>query len=302
MSGAQVELRHGRYTAHIASVGASLRALRHDGRDLVVPFDADEVRPAYRGAALAPWPNRVVDGRYTFDGVAHRLPLTEPARCHALHGLAIWLDFAIAEQSATEVVLTATIEPQTGYPWRVPVTVHHTLTDDGLHTRISARNDSTTRAPVGLSGHPYLVAGRGRVDDWTLELPAERFLVVDEDRLIPQYVESVATDGTFDFRSARRIGATFIDHAFTALDRDRRGLATVRLTTAEGTGVGLAWDEASPWVQIHTADRPDAPDISRIGLAVEPMTCAPDAFNSEAGLIVLAPGESAAAGWTIFAI
>ena len=78
---------HG-YEAVIASVGASLRSLTYEGRDLVVPFDADEVRPAYRGATLAPWPNRVVDGRYTFGGVEQQLPLTEPARGHALHGLA----------------------------------------------------------------------------------------------------------------------------------------------------------------------------------------------------------------------
>lgn len=302
LSGDQVELRHGPYAAYVASVGASLRALQHDGRDLVVPFGPDEVRPAYRGVALAPWPNRVVDGRYTFEGVSHQLPLTEPDRGHALHGLATWLDFDIVEQTASEVVLTATIEPQAGYPWRVAVTVRYTLDEGGLHTEVAARNESGTPAPVGLSGHPYLIAGSGRVDDWTLELPAGRYLVVDDERLIPQYDESVATRSAFDFRSPRRIGATFIDHAFTALDRDPDGIATVRLVAPDGDGVGLAWDGASPWVQIHTADRPDAPELSRIGLAVEPMTCAPDAFNSGTDLIVLTPGQRTEAGWTVFAI
>ena len=88
-SGSQFALRFGGYTADVASIGASLRTLRHEGRDLVVPFDADEVRPGFRGAILAPWPNRVVDGRYTFDGREFELALTEPQRGHALHGPAI---------------------------------------------------------------------------------------------------------------------------------------------------------------------------------------------------------------------
>lgn len=84
LSGTRFDLVHGDYSASIASVGATLRTLRHGGRDLIVPFAANEVRPAYRGAILAPWPNRVVDGRYSFAGAKHQLSLTEPQRLHAL--------------------------------------------------------------------------------------------------------------------------------------------------------------------------------------------------------------------------
>ena len=80
----------------------------------------------------------------------------------------------------------------------------------------------------------------------------------------------------------------------------------MRVTDAAGTGVEMSWDAACPWVQMHTADRPGLP-VHRIGLAVEPMTCAPDAFNADAyaydaGLIVLEPGRSAEASWRIAAI
>src|SRR5687767_10180858 len=94
-SGRQFTIFSDGYEATIASVGASLRALTFQGRDLVVPFDADAVRPAYRGATLAPWPNRVVDGTYSFGGVDHQLALTEPARGHALHGLLAWTDWSV---------------------------------------------------------------------------------------------------------------------------------------------------------------------------------------------------------------
>ncbi len=93
LSGAQHRIRSGAYEAVIASTGASLRELRHDGRDLIVPFGADEVRPDYRGATLAPWPNRIVDGTYAFDGEDIVTALTEPERSHALHGLVSWADF-----------------------------------------------------------------------------------------------------------------------------------------------------------------------------------------------------------------
>lgn len=310
VSGVQHVLRAGSYEAVIASVGASLRSLTHDGRDLVVPFAADEVRPAYRGATLAPWPNRVVDGRYAFDGVEHRLALTEPARGHALHGLRAWADYAAVDKGASHVTLQTTIEPQDGYPWRVVVETTYALSADGLVQSVSARNDGPTRAPWGTGPHPYLVAGAGTVDDWTLQLPAGQVLEVTADRLSPTGLAPVETDAArFDFRESRPIGDAEIDHAFTALSRDDDGIATVRLTAADGRGVELGWDAACGWVQIHTADQPVATASGhRVGLAVEPMTCAPDAFNADrydfdAGLIVIEPGErSPEATWSIRAI
>ncbi|TBN57542.1 galactose mutarotase [Glaciihabitans arcticus] len=294
LSGTQHELVSGAYTATIASVGASLRALRHSGRDLVVPFDADEVRPAFRGATLAPWPNRVVDGRYTFGGVEHELALTEPRRGHALHGLVAWTSFDVVESSATSVTLSTTIEAQVGYPHRVLVTVEYVLSSTGLRETVTADNQGRDAAPFGTGPHPYLVAGPGRVDDWTLSLDAAQVLAVTEERLIPVSLVDIG-DTEFDFRTPRVIGDTFIDHAFTGLG----GSAT--LTVADGSGVVMQWDAACPWLQVHTADRP-IPAENRLGLAVEPMTCPPDAFNSGTDLVILEPGDTTSASWTISAL
>ncbi|MEZ3161187.1 aldose 1-epimerase family protein [Microbacterium sp. BWT-B31] len=307
-SGTQHAIRAGHYEAVIASVGASLRSLTFGGRDLVVPFDADEVRPSHRGETLAPWPNRVVDGQYSFGGVDYQLALTEPTRGHALHGLATWLEYEAIDKGPDHITLATVISPQTGYPWRILVRTTFSLGVDGLTQTVVASNWSDTPAPWGTGPHPYLVAGPGRVDEWTLELPADEVLAVTDDRLIPTGVRPVDADDAarFDYRSARAIGAAEIDHAYTGLIRGADGLTTVRLTVPEGAGVALTWDAACPWVQVHTADRPD-PAVNRIGLAVEPMTCAPDAFNAarydyDAGLVVLEPGASATASWRIAAI
>ncbi len=299
-SGSPFTLTAGDYVAEIASVGASLRTLRHAGRDLVVPFQADEVRPAYRGATLAPWPNRVVDGRYVDGGVPQQLALTEPDRGHALHGLVCWADFvSVGTPTVDRLELRSVISPQQGYPHRVGVSVLVELAADGLTTTVTGTNLGSDVAPWGTAPHPYLVAGPGRVDGWTLELPAATVLTVTADRLIPldPVDVAVAEGGRWDFRVPRRIGTTFLDHAFTDLSRDD-GVATVRVSDPTGAGVEMSFDAACPWVQVHTADLPD-PDLSRRGLAVEPMTCAPDAFNAGRGLVRLDPGASHTARWRL---
>lgn len=302
LSGRQYVLRAASYEATIASVGASLRSLRHADRDLVVPYAEDELRPLYRGATLAPWPNRVVDGRYIDDGEQQQLALTEPDRGHALHGLVAWQDFTAAEVTPDRVLLVAEVPAQQGYPHQLRVSVEFSVDADGLATTVTGTNVGSSTAPWGTAPHPYVVAGAGRVDDWSLKLPADRFLRVTDDRLIPLELASVDSDGgAYDFRTARPIGEAFIDHAFTGLARDEQGRAQVTVRHPSGSGVALSWGAACSWVQVHTADRPD-PAENRIGLAVEPMTCAPDAFNSGVGLVHLAPGESHQGSWRIAAL
>ena len=300
LAGRSITVASGDYSASITTVGASLRALQHRGRDLVVPFAPDRLRPVYRGAILAPWPNRVVDGRYTYGGHEQQLALSEPDRGHALHGLVVWTDFAVVSVSDDTVELTTSIVAQTGYPHPVRVDVRYELTAAGLVTTVTGTNLGTTPAPWGTGPHPYLVAGRGLVDDWQLRLPARQVLTVTPDRLVPTGLAAVA-EHDFDFTLGRAIGETFIDHAFTGLVAGSDGEARVEVRTAAGDGVAMSWDDRCPWVQIHTADRPD-PAEHRVGLAVEPMTCAPDAFNSGLGLVDLEPGESSSATWRIEAL
>ncbi|MDR2454930.1 MAG: aldose 1-epimerase family protein [Bifidobacteriaceae bacterium] len=300
LSGAQHVIAAGPYRAEIASVGATLRRLAYQGRDLVVPFEAGQVRPHYRGAVLAPWPNRVIDGRYTARGARLQLPLSEPDRLHALHGLALWVGFGARTASGGGVVLEGVVEPQAGYPHRLALEVSY-MADavQGLTWSVAATNLGTQAAPYGCGPHPYLVAGPGVLDSWALTLPAESFIEVEGPRLLPGAVRAV--DGlAFDFRAGAVLGATRIDHCFGGIGFGADGRAVARLEDPSGTGVSISWDAACPWVQVHTADLP-APGPSRLGLAVEPMTCPPDAFNSGRDLVWLAPGETHRASWTIAA-
>ncbi|WP_062464064.1 aldose 1-epimerase family protein [Demequina soli] len=305
-SGAQHTVTAAGYKATIASVGASLRTLTHRGHDLVLPFAADEERPAMRGALLAPWPNRTADGRYPFAGETHTLAINEPGRRTANHGLVAGLDFAARGVAAERVVLGATLEAGPGYPWRLDIEVAFALSSEGLTHVVTVRNESATPAPVGLGVHPYLLAGPAAphaVDGWTLEIPADEAMLVTPDRLLPERIVPVATHdgGALDLRTPRPIGARVLNHGWTALRRDADGTARVRLTAASGSGVEMTLDRAYRWVQAYTADEVDD-GRPRAAVAVEPMTCPADALNSGRDLIVLAPGVTTVATFGLRAL
>ncbi len=292
-------LRNGRYSAHVDEVGATLRALRYGGRDLIAPYPGGSVRPLYRGVTVAPWPNRIEDGRYTFAGQDFQLAINEVDRGHALHGLVQWIRFTVTDLADDRITLQHDLVPQDGYPFPLRLSITFELGAGGLTAALTAVNTGTVPAPYGCCPHPYLVAGAGTVDDWTLQMPADLRLEVD-DRLVPTRTADVAEVGT-DFRKPTLIGHREIDHAFTDLGRDRNGRTVIDVTQPAGDGVRLSFGRWAPWVQVHTADRPE-PEFNRSGLAVEPMSCPPNAFNSGTDLVILAPGEHHEAEWIISAV
>ena len=298
-SGIQYEIEGFGYRAVVTEIGACLRELEFQGRELIVSFAVDEPMIAYRGALAAPWPNRIADGQYEANGVVHQLPINEPDRNCALHGLVFAQRWHVVFHTAAEVALGLDLLPSDGYPFQLALKVTYSVTAEGLSTSVEATNMGTETAPYGVCPHPYLRAGDSPLNSWALSLPAESYLEVSDDRLLPLALSPVQ-NSSFDFRQPREIGSTQIDHAFTGMSRDN-GLTTIELRERDGAGVAMTFDACCPWVQVHTADRP-ASASDRLGLAVEPMTCAPDAFNSHDGLVSLSAGSSHRAGWTIGAL
>ncbi|GII00309.1 aldose 1-epimerase family protein [Planobispora takensis] len=292
----QFTLRSGALSAEITERAAALRVLRRGERDLVASWPADGPIPCYSGTLLAPWPNRVGGARYSFAGRTHRLPVNEEDRGNALHGLVAEVDWEAVEWSEERdgqgsVRLTHTITPVPGYPFTLALQVLYTLTPEGLTTTLTAENIGREAAPYGAGPHPWLLAGPV-VEDYELHVPADRVLLVD-DLLLPRSLEEVAAT-PYDFRTSRVIGATPVDHAFTGLVPDGDGLVRVRVRGPEG-GVEIAWEAAAmPWAQVCTGT-----GLGYAGLAVEPMSCPPDAYNSGTDLIVLQPGDKAEHSWTI---
>lgn len=295
-SGEQHLIAHGGWRAVATESGGALRLLEHDGRPVLDGFREHEMSSGGRGQLLVPWPNRIGDGAYRFGGRDLQLPLTEPARRNASHGLVRWAPWSLTERSEATVELGCRVMAQTGYPWTLDVAVRYTLSAAGLEVTQSAVNRSAEPAPYACGAHPYLAIGDGPVDDWELTLPAATRLLVDN-RLLPVGREPVA--GTpRDFRTPRVLGQTVLDDAFTDLARGPEGTVEVRVRCGDRT-LALWGDESVRWLQLYTGD--DRADVARRSLAVEPMTAPPDAFRSGDDLVVLEPGEGHVMRWGVSA-
>lgn len=302
-SGDQFEITAGGYRAVVTESGGTLRALEYDGRPLLAGFDEAVMCSAGRGQLLMPWPNRIRDGAYSFDGADLQLGLTEPARHNASHGLVRWASWSPEEHTANSVSLSYRLMAQSGYPWTLDLHVLHDLSADGLTVTQTATNLSDRPAPYASGAHPYLTAGPGAVDAWELTLPAATRLVVD-DRMIP--IGSEPVEGTaYDFRVSRPIRDTALDDGFGDLERAEDGSVTALLRDpTSGEGVALWADRHHPWLQVYSAD--DQGSAARRSLAVEPMTGPADAFRSGTDLITLAPagepGDEVSVSWGIRAV
>jgi aldose 1-epimerase len=292
-SGAQHEIALGEQRAVVAEVGAALRVYSVGGRDVVVPFGEAEVAPAFHGAVLLPWPNRLRDGRYTFDGVTYQVPLTEPGRQVALHGLVCWERWSLVDRTTSRVTLQIDLVPTPGYPFPLRARITYELGPAGLEVTLTATNLGDSAAPYGVGFHPWLSPGEGSLDDCVLSLDAETWVRPD-DRLLPAGEEPVPA--LLDFREPRRLGETLLDDAFVdATFSD--GLSWLRLTGSDGR-TAAAWMEASLtcW-QVCSGDAINDPAYLRSGLAAEPMTCVADALRTGDRLLRLEPGQSHTVRW-----
>jgi aldose 1-epimerase len=296
LTGAQYEIAAAGYEAVVTELGAGLRQLTHEGQSLIGSFPADMIPPGGAGQLLAPWPNRIAAGRYTAGGTSHQLDLSEPGKGNAIHGLTRWDLWSPVRQAAGEVALRTTLLGRPGYPFCLEIEASYEVGEPGLRVRTTARNVGSQAAPYGLGFHPYLTAGLPSVDECELTVPAAQWLPIDA-RGIPSGPCQDVAGGEFDFRTARKIGVTRVDHAFTGLSRDFSGRAWVRLAGG-GTEVSLWAGTGYRWLQVFTGDTLEE-DRRRKSVAVEPMTCPPNAFGSGIDVLTLQPGDVVSHEWGV---
>jgi aldose 1-epimerase len=234
-----------------------------------------------RGGVLFPWPNRLRDGRWRWRGTDLQLDVTAPQTPVAIHGLVGSQPWSVLATEDGAVTVGTLLDPRTGYPFRLAVAIDYALVPGRLTTTFRVRNTGEQPAPFGLGMHPYLHVG-DRVDDAELTLPVRTALDLDGGGL--------PTGGTRPFDGAiGRIGDRVLDDALTDLVRDDDGWARARLSGPYGR-IELAVDRAFHWLQVYTGDTLP-PDERRHSVAVEPMTCPPNALADGADLVVLEPGS-----------
>ena len=301
-----IELSLGEDSAVISETGAALLSYTVGGRPVVVAMEA------FDGAVLAPWPNRIAGGRFEFDGRSHQLPISEPELNTALHGLVAHREWTVSEHAEHSVTLTTDINPEEGYPFHFGLTVTYTLQEETISVAALARNLGNDRAPFGFGFHPWIHPGADTVDEAQLVIPAQTWFPVDE-HLIPTQ-ERPFDDGTVipadheadesacivckDFRALRILGDTCLDDAFGSPRPGRDGWSWARLKGADDRTVVIGMDSAFRAWQACSGDELGH-GLSRSAIAIEPMTCPPNAFAAGSDFDVIDPGQTLEALWSI---
>jgi aldose 1-epimerase len=297
-TGTQHRIAHGQQHATIVQVGGGLREYEVAGFPVLDGYGAEEVARVGRGQVLVPWPNRVADGRYGFGGETLQLPLSEPELGNAIHGLVRWSSWDLLEIAPSRARLGHVLWPQLGYPFTLLLELAYELSDAGLRVTIRAENAGRTPAPYGAGMHPYVRAELGGIEASVLRVGAEQWLEADE-RKIPTGRLLSVVGTSYDFLEPRRLEGVAMDTAFTGLLRDGDGTARAELRSADDARRVTVWmDGHFDYLMLFTGDGLPEGERRR-SLAVEPMTCAPDAFRSGLGLLVLEPGEHVSASWGI---
>ena len=283
----------------MCEVGATLRAYTADGNAVIDGFGPDAWSHSGRGQVLAPWPNRLADGRYEFNGVRAQAALDEPERRNAIHGLVRWLPWTLQTRHQNQLSLRLQLHPSPGYPFSLLLELDYHVGRDGLTVTTRARSLEQSLIPFGLGFHPYLTAGTETIDGAILQLPARHTLDVD-DRGLPTGALTPVEGTDRDFTTSRFVGPAVLDTAYTTLERDDEGRAWAVLDAPGGAAGAALWvDQSFPYLMVYTGDTLSELPRRRRAVAVEPMTCPPNALRTGKDVIELQPDQEWSARWGI---
>jgi len=291
LSGEHYKIEYQDLRATVTSVGATLREFSKASTPILWSQDLDALPRGSSGQVLAPWPNRLAAGSYVFKGISGKAPIDEPDKGNAIHGLVRWLDWKMEYQERARLKLSCTLAPQPAYPFLLSLALVYELGPSGLTVHVQAESPAGAGAPFGIGFHPYFLAPLQGLAGSRLVVPATRHLSLDAQG-IP--TGEVALDGALaDLATSDGLALDdqVLDDCFTGLVRDFDGVATVRFLPGGGpiAEVTLRLDRHFGYVMCYTGDTLGESDRRR-AVAIEPMTCAPNAFSS--GVDVVALGQT----------
>jgi aldose 1-epimerase len=294
MTGEQLEITRGPASAVVDTAGAGLRAFEVGG----VPYSEtyDDTPHMGAGSVLVPWPNRVAGATWSYEGEELKLEATEAVRGNAIHGLVRQATWSVVSRQDSAITLEVAVDEAPGWPFPFHTGISYTLSDKGVTVEHTVTNRSEQRMPFGVGTHPYPRPGNADVDDCVLTLSAKTVLPVDLDSMIPNSppIDVAGTD--YDFREGRLLRDIELDTAFGGCEPGPDGLVRHSILSRE-SGAEVWAEPVFKWVQVFTPD--EFPGKGARAVAIEPMTCPPDALNSGVDLLWLAPGETWAGRWGI---
>ncbi len=258
-----------------------------------------EARPtAYGNPILFPFPNRIRDGRWEFEGETYRFD-KPPDSPTTIHGLLLNLPYQVESHvaDANGATLVCSLNSQDfpavtrQFPFPFRMEIRYTLKDAVLNMAINIENRGERNMPTGFGIHPYfnVVLGPGATAaDAVITVPAAKYWELDS-VLVPTGVQHVVS-GTLDLRDGKPFGALKLDHVFTDVQWEE-GVSRCSIENRD-TGHRMVMESDMQFRELVVYTPP-----GRDAICFEPYTCPTDAINLEArgipaGMIVLAPGES----------
>lgn len=226
-----------------------------------------------KSALLTPFPNRINKGRYVFKGKEYQLPINKSDEGHSIHGLVFNKKFVLISTTISDTSISASFFHEiknidfTGYPFNLSLIVKCILEEKKFTIQVSATNKDTTTIPYGIGWHPYLKANK-KIDNCSMSIPGRYVLEIDKKNVM---IPTGKSKPTQQFKNIL-VGKKIFDTCFTNL---------VSYKT-QFENIIIFQDSTMNYLQIYTPS-------GRQSIAVEPMSCAPDAFNNKMGLISLAP-------------
>ncbi|MBC8137519.1 MAG: hypothetical protein H8F28_16680 [Fibrella sp.] len=288
----------------VSPFGASLRGLWRELDGAVAPiitgYSGRSNKAGGQGDVLIPFPGRVKDGQYTFDGHTYQMPRNDKDGPNAIHGFVRSQLWHVAEHRKNRITFVVDYAPDTkAYPAALQATVTYVLDESGMTCRFSVKNTGYKAAPVGVGFHPYFAVSDGLIDADTLHLPMQSVLEFG-DALIPTGRVLSVENTAFDFTAPRVIGETKFNTCYADPVRDADGRTHIRFSSPETNRSITVWmDDSFGFLVLYSGD-PLPESHRRRSLAIEPMTCGSDAFNHpEWGLVALPPGETFSGAWGV---
>jgi len=296
-SGEQIAIAHGDQRAVVTEVGATLRTYVKGGLSVIEGFAGEEVPTGARGQLLYPWPNRIGEGEWTFSGRSARPSVDDLTHATAIHGLVRWRPFRIDAVNQNRCVMSLLLHPSPAYPFLSEVSVAYHLGSLGLTVTTTVTNRDGVPLPFGVGFHPYLAVTTPTIEGALLEVPAKSYVAVDERQLPTGEILPLAGQ-QLDFSTRKSLSGHELDVTYTDLLRDDSGLAVATLQDGEGGEIDLSVDRNFPYLQVYTGDGLEK-GRRRTSVAIEPMTCPPDALRSGKDVVILEPGQHWAGSWRL---
>lgn len=243
-----------------------------------------------KSALLYPFPNRLKDGQYQWEGHTYQFPINDAQTENALHGLGMHQAMNIGQVVTTETSGSITCQysskgTEDYFPFLFQFSAAFTITETGFAVSLSVVNLDVESIPFGFGWHPYFSLSE-QIETTELQLPRLDLIGIDQ-RMIPTGKRYAYEE----FQVSKPIGATVLDNCFATHTNEEN---KIHIQLKGSKGLLKYWQEnqagAYSFVQLFTPPH-------RSSIAIEPMTCNVDAFNNQEGLLKLEPGQGSSANF-----